>query len=134
MKTIGELYGYKGELPEVEHFTREDRANGFRWLYRCDAPNAKGETLAVEVMYCDDPGGKDSLPKLWHRNGSCDYIPEWWALTTCVEDSDGRARRAYCPQVTEDHRHIDFNWHLPATPENLVRLLNETYRRFTEAR
>ena len=102
--------------------------NGF------DKRNAKGEKLCVEIGFCHDGGGKNSLPRLWYQYGyTKEIMKDWWSVQTYVTNQEGACYRAYDPTIkpTFDRRFaIDFDWHLSATPENFKKLLEEVLRRF----
>ena len=101
--------------------------------------NKKSETLTIELSLCkDDPTYKNSLPKLWYKNGYIDRVLEtYWSIGTYVTDSEGRQWGKYNPQnkLSDDGKRmvINFDWMLEATEENREKLINEVYRIFSEA-
>jgi len=100
-----------------------------------DTLNSKGEKLCLSMSFCDDPGGKCSLPALWHKHGfTKERIKDWWSLDTFVTDSEGKCIGAYDPtwkfNYLTGRREINFDWLLPATEENFKKLLDEVLSRF----
>lgn len=100
--------------------------------------NKKGEELTIELTLCTDSDSKNSLPKLWHKNGYIDRVLDtYWAVSTCVKDSEGRSWGKYNPQtkLSEDGGRmvINFDWMMEATEENKEKLIDEVYRIFSEA-
>ena len=104
--------------------------------------NSKGESLTVEISYCDpDNSDKKSLPNLWKKSGYIDRVLEnYLVLHTYVEDENGCWDR-YNPQTkpytryekgkcVESIKIINFDWMFEAIPENVIKLLNEVERRF----
>ena len=109
-----------------------------RWFYTFTEPNAKGEKLVIELIKCDNLGGKDALPVLWKKHGYTDKVLEtYWSIHTYIEDAEGRGWKAYNPQSkrSEDGKRseINFNWMFEATEENKEKLLDEVYRLFSSA-
>lgn len=114
-----------------------------RWFYTFAEPNAKGETLIVELTKCeDDPNWKNSNPKLWKKKGCMDRVLEtYWSISTYVRDTEGNCYGIYNPQDTTEYHSetnsirsvIDFDWMFEATEENKERLINEVYRLFSSA-
>lgn len=47
-----------------------ERVTETRSYYHFKPMTAAGESLLVELTLCEDPGGKNSLPALWYKNGS----------------------------------------------------------------
>ena len=91
--------------------------------------NAEGERLTVCMSHCTDPGGAQSLPTLWHKNGDTSTrLDTYWFIHPVVFDSVTSECHKYDPQTRG--RELDFAWVLEATPENLYKLLTETRRRF----
>ena len=103
-----------------------------------DVRNRRGEKLCVEIGFCSDPGGKNSLPYMWHKKGyTKEIMKDWWDVTTYVTDKNESCYRAYDPtiQKSSDEKRwvIDFDWHLSATDENHAKLLEEVKRLFLAA-
>ena len=106
-----------------------------RWFYTFTEPNAKGETLIIELSHCTNSGGKNALPVLWKQKGHIDRILEtYWCFDTYVTDTEGACYGRYNPQhkLSEDGKRtvIDFNWMFEATEENKEKLINEVVKIF----
>lgn len=117
-----------------KEYTTEMRSKT-RTYYEFTDPNAKGEKIAFEFIKCENPGGKNSLPYLWNKNGYIDRILEtYWSVNTYVTDANGCWRR-YNPteRISDDGKRLvlDFDWVLEATEENKQKIINEIYRRAT---
>lgn len=117
--------------------TIEQRAaSRFVLFYKDDAgagiKNAKGETLCVEVVKCENPGGPSSLPRVWYKNGwTAAELQTWWSIDVSVRDTAGNWRICYDPQIIWGNRpRIDFKYIKEATPENLTEILAEIIKRF----
>ena len=100
--------------------------------------NKKGEELTIELLLCADSDSKNSLPKLWHKNGYTERVLDtYWNVNTYVKDSEGRSWEKYNPQTkrSEDGKRmvINFDWMMEATEENKNKIINEVYRIFSEA-
>lgn len=96
-----------------------------------DIKNSKGEILCVEVVRCENPGGANSLPKIWYKNGwTKTELRTWWAIDVSVYDINGRCWIRYNPQIVQGTHRIDFNWMKEATGENLAAILAEVLNRF----
>lgn len=111
----------------------EEMAKNTRWFVTFEELNSKGEEIIIEFSRCTNPGGKNSLPYLWKKNGFINRILEnWWNIQVYVTDSDGRCRGAYNPtsKLSEDGKRmvINFAWMLEATEENAKKLFDEVER------
>lgn len=111
----------------------DEMAKNTRWFVTFEELNSKGEQIIIEFSRCTNPGGKNSLPYLWKKNGFINRILEnWWSIQVYVTDSDGRCRGAYNPtsKLSEDGKRmvINFTWMLEATEENAKKLFNEVER------
>ena len=100
--------------------------------------NKKGEELTIELLLCADSDSKNSLPKLWYKNGYTERVLDtYWSVNTYVKDSEGRSWGKYNPQTkrSEDGKRmvINFDWMMEATEENKNKIINEVYRIFSEA-
>ena len=100
--------------------------------------NKKGEELTIELLLCADSDSKNSLPKLWYKNGYTERVLDtYWNVNTYVKDSEGRSWGKYNPQTkrSEDGKRmiINFDWMMEATEENKNKIINEVYRIFSEA-
>ena len=112
----------------------EEMAKGHRWYVIFLEENAKGEKITVEFCKCENPGGKNSLPYLWKKNGWMNRILEnWYSVTVFATDKNGSCFGKYNPQTkkTKDGKRnvINFDWMLEATEENAAKLLNEIEKR-----
>lgn len=108
----------------------EEMAKDTRWFVTFEERNKKGEEIVIEFSRCTNPGGKNSLPYLWKKNGFISRILEnWWNVQVYVTDKEGRCRGAYDPtsKLSEDGKRmvIVFDWMLEATEENAKKLFEE---------
>ena len=113
------------------------------WFYS-PKPNANGETMTIEInAVSHDLKNKRSLMNLWVKEGWLKApIETFWSVTTYVEDAKGNCRGAYNPQhydykkrdgkgrVVFSNMRIEFAWILPATEENLTKVVEECERMF----
>lgn len=95
--------------------------------------NEKEETVQVEIVRCEDCSLKNSLPKLWKKNGFIDRVLEtYWHMDVSVIDKDGNCWIKYNPQIkpSDDGKRyvINFSWMLEATKENKKKLIAEVER------
>lgn len=112
----------------------EEMAKDTRWFVTFEERNKKGEEIVIEFSKCTNPGGKNSLPYLWKKNGFISRILEnWWNVQVYVTDKEGRCRGAYDPtsKLSEDGKRmvIVFDWMLEATEENAKKLFEEIEKR-----
>lgn len=55
--------------------------------------NAKKETMVIELYECTNPGGKNSLPHLWYKEGWTETeLETYLSMNTYVTDSEGNCR------------------------------------------
>lgn len=106
-----------------------------RWFYKFTEPNAKGETLIIELSLCTNSGSKHALPILWKQKGHIDRVLEtYWCFDTYVTDTEGMCYGRYNPQskLSEDGKSsvINFDWMFEATEENKEKLIDETLKIF----
>lgn len=95
--------------------------------------NSDGETLIFELTKCINPGGKNSIPALWYKNGyTKTLLSSFWSLNTFVTHEKYGCYRAYDPTVKDNHQ-INFDYMLEATPENAEIIVKEMIRRFLAA-
>lgn len=118
-------------------FIIEQRAES-RWVYKFTEINKKGETLLIEICKCNNLGGNNSLPHLWHKKGYINReLETYWSIDSCITDTEGNCWGAYNPQVKlseDEKRHvINFDWMFEATDENLQKLIDEVFRLFSTA-
>lgn len=103
----------------------------FGYWFESSKPNAKGETMTVEISYTKNSDGNNSLPYLWYKHGDIDKVLETYLnITTYVTDKKGNCIGKYNPQIKNGE--ICFDWMLEATKANAMKLLEETERRFLE--
>ena len=99
-----------------------------------DLHNAKGEKICVEVSASYNPGGRNSIPRHWHKLG---YTPTelqtWWSVNTYVTTADGVCSGKYNPTHILGKCQLNFAWVKEATPSNLRRILEEVARQFFNA-
>ena len=115
-----------------------------------DDVTPNGEALLVSLILCEDPGGKSSLPGVWHKLGRTPRrLATWWSVDVYATAPDGTCRGRYNPTEKLEYfsevvkspasgrptRHtwgrpvLDFDWVLEATPENAEKLLREIIAR-----
>lgn len=110
----------------------EEMAPGLRWFYEYQKPTPRGERIVVELCRCENPGGSNSLPVLWNKNGhTSTVLDDWWGVQVYAYDSEGNCWGRYNPTEKHDVPRpvIDFKWMLSATEENREKLLREIERR-----
>lgn len=100
--------------------------------------NGKDESLMIELSECTNPGGKNSLPYLWHKAGYTDKILDTYlCIHTYCTDSEGGCFGRYNPQEkrSDDGKRnvINFDWMFENTEENKQKLINEVIRLFESA-
>lgn len=119
-------------------YTIEQMAEG-RWFYKFTEVNEKGEKLIIELTKCKDNISKNSLPKLWKKNGYINRVLEtYWSIQTYVKDTEGNSFDMYNPQtkLSEDKKRavINFDWMFEATDENKLKLIDKVYQLFSSAK
>lgn len=98
--------------------------------------NSRQETMKIEIIECENPGGKKALPYLWCKDGFIDRVLNTYlCINTYVHDSEGGCRGDYNPTVKwgGERNVINFNWMFENTEENKQKLINECIRRFESA-
>ena len=113
------------------------RGFGSTWV-NVIGKSAKQETMVIELIHCENPGGKNSLPYLWWKAGYTDKIMETYlSVRTYVHDSEYGCYGSYNPQSkhSEDGKRqvINFDWLLEDTEENEKKLIEECIKRFEAA-
>lgn len=53
----------------MDNLYEVERVTETRSYYHFKPKTAAGESLLVELVFCQDEGGQRSLPALWHKNG-----------------------------------------------------------------
>lgn len=110
-----------------------------RWFLYFENTNAVGEKLLIELTKCiDDKDWKNSLPKIWYKNGyTSKLMDSYWSIETYVYDTEGNCYGRYNPQskLSEDRKRnvINFDWLLDSTEENKQKLIDEVLRLFNSA-
>lgn len=100
-----------------------------RAILYSDESNHNKESLTVEICYCTDTGGNESVPALWYKRGNTPTrLATYWAIRPEAKSRYGDVSAGYNPMVK--NQSIDFDWLLEATPQNLYKLLSEVMRRF----
>lgn len=121
----------------MKKYTVEKKCGSITLIHVTE-PNAKKETLLIELSECENPGGKNAIPVLWHKHGFTDRVLDTYiCIHTYVTDSEGNCFGRYNPQtkLSEDgKRHvINFNWMFENTEENKQKLIDECIRLFESA-
>lgn len=97
--------------------------------------SASGEqVLAVITSTEHDKDNKNGLMNIWVKHGCLkEFIPETLCVQVYATDAEGNCRGKYNPteKPSEDGkgRQINFEWMLPATPENEAKILEEIKNR-----
>lgn len=94
--------------------------------------NAKDEYIKVCLSVSENPGGKNSLPEIWHKKGYTEKVMQtWWSVETYVTDSKGNCRADYNPCTKWDGKRniINFDYMLDATPGNAYLIFEEIRKR-----
>lgn len=129
----------------VERIRLKSLSDCTHW-YTYSEPTPKGEKVVVELTHCTNPGGKNSLPYLWHKHGHTSKVLEtYWCAQTYVTNAGGSCYGAYNPTTkpkdTVTHttingrdveyrgHEIDFGWMLEGTEASRKKLLAEIERR-----
>ncbi len=125
----------------MERIALKPLSNCTFW-YTYSEPTPKGEKVVVELTHCTNPGGKNSLPYLWHKHGYTDKLLEnYWCAQTYVTDTEGNCYSRYNPTIKpKDHTtytiingrevpirgtELDFGWVLEGTEASRKKLLAE---------
>lgn len=98
--------------------------------------NAKQETMLIEIIHCENPGGNNSLPYLWYKEGWTDKVMKTYiGCNTYVYDSENGCYGGY--NVTEKYdgkrNVINFDWLLEDTEENRKKIIEACIELFEAA-
>lgn len=115
-----------------------EKMGGTRIRYTFNGLTPRGETVCVDMTACyPDNRSKNSLPNYWYRHGLTDTVLDsYWIADVYVTTTDGRCIRKYDPTATFDQKKhmaiINFEWMLPTTIDNGIKILDEICRRANE--
>ena len=113
----------------------EERKYGSTWVHVI-GENAKKERMTIKIVHCTNPGGSNSLPYAWHKNGWTDKIMETWiGCDTYVHDSEGNCYGGYNVTSKYDGKRnvINFDWMLEDTRENMIKIVEACIELFEAA-
>lgn len=109
------------------------RGNLSHSWYESTCPNAKGESLTVEVDTIDGGDGHDGwLLTEWAKRGYIKHMASAWNTNVWVRTADGETTQAYNPQIKPSGE-IEFSWILERTEIARNALLVEILNRFGKA-
>ena len=119
----------------MQYEIEEPKGFGSTWI-KVIGKNAKQETMTIEIVHCENPGGKNSLPYLWYKNGWTDKVMETYiGCHTYVYDSENGCYGGY--NVTEKYdgkrNVINFDWLLEDTEENRKKIIDACIELFEAA-
>lgn len=119
----------------MQYEIKEPKGFGSTWI-KVIGKNAKQETMTIEIVHCENPGGKNSLPYLWYKNGWTDKVMETYiGCNTYVHDSENGCYGGY--NVTEKYdgkrNVINFDWLLEDTEENRKKIIDACIELFEAA-
>lgn len=122
----------------MTYTVNKERSNEIVTWFTVNEPNAKGETLVIELHRCKNPGGKNALPELWKKHGYINRILDTYiGIETYCTDSEGNCYGRYNPQtkLSDDGKRnvINFDWMFEDTEENEQKLIDEVLRLFSSA-
>ena len=121
----------------MQYEIEEPKGFGSTWI-KVIGKNAKQETMTIEIVHCENPGGKNSLPYLWYKNGWTDKVMETYiSCHTYVHDSEGSCFGIYNPttKLSDDRKRIviNFDWLLEDTEENRKQIIEACIELFETA-
>ena len=121
----------------MQYEIKEPKGFGSTWI-KVIGKNAKQETMTIEIVHCENPGGKNSLPYLWYKNGWTDKVMEnYIGCHTYVHDSEGFCFGIYNPttKLSDDGKKsvINFDWLLEDTEENRKKTIEACIELFEAA-
>lgn len=119
----------------MKYEIEEPKGFGSTWI-KVIGKNAKQETMTIEIVHCENPGGKNSLPYLWYKEGLTDKVMETYiGCHTYVYDSENGCYGGY--NVTEKYdgkrNVINFDWLLEDTEENRKKIIEACIELFESA-
>ena len=119
----------------MQYEIEEPKGFGSTWI-KVIGKNAKQETMTIEIVHCENPGGKNSLPYLWYKEGLTDKVMETYiGCHTYVYDSENGCYGGY--NVTEKYdgkrNVINFDWLLEDTEENRKKIIEACIELFESA-
>ena len=119
----------------MKYKIEEQKGFGSTWIHVI-GKNVKQETMTIELIHCENPGGNNSLPYLWHKEGWTDKVMETYiSCNTYVHDSEGGCYGRY--NVTEKYNGkrnvINFDWLLEDTEENRKKIIEACIKLFESA-
>lgn len=102
---------------------------------RFNEKNKKGESLLVYINKYENHDIPNSLPFLWHKLGYINRVLQsYWRVEVYVHNGEIEYFNcAYNPKLKyyyDGNYHINFDWLLEATEENMKKLIDEVYNRF----
>ena len=121
----------------MKYEVEEPKGFGPTWVHVI-GKNAKQETMTIELIHCENPGGKKALPYLWYKDGFMDRVLETWiGCNTYVDDSEGGCYGGYNVQEkrsNDDKRTvIDFDWMFEDTEKNRKKIIEACIKLFEVA-
>ena len=119
----------------MQYEIKEPKGFGSTWVHVI-GKNAKQETMLIEIIHCENPGGNNSLPYLWYKEGWTDKVMKTYiGCNTYVHDSEGGCYGGY--NVTEKYdgkrNVINFDWLLEDTEENRKKIIESCIELFEAA-
>ena len=119
----------------MQYEIEEPKGFGSTWI-KVIGKNAKQETMTIEIVHCENPGGKNSLPYSWYKNGWTNKVMETYICChTYVHDSENGCYGGY--NVTEKYdgkrNVINFDWLLEDTEENRKKIIEACIELFESA-
>lgn len=105
------------------------------YIVRFAEKNRKNEMMEMWVTRCENHGGHNSLPNIWHRHGYTESIlPNYWTVETFCYDENGNCFGLYNPQhklhESGGRYVINFDYMLEATEANRDILINAVVKLF----
>lgn len=122
----------------MKYEIEKKRDFGSTWVHVI-GKNAKQETMVIEIVHCENPGGRNSLPYLWYKHGYTDKVMETYiGCNTYVHDSENSCYGIYNPteKLSDDGKRnvINFDWLLEDTEENRKKIIEACIELFEAAK